>query len=160
VKSARRDVRATEPHRPRCDIGDAIAFALRHAESKARAKKVVLASAVEPDVAAACDRQIGRRILHLLIDCGLAGSQAGGVVHVVARRLRGVVLLRVVSALGTLDDEGAEADVRFDIAALRALVEIAGGTLVVDREGHDIALSVRLDLAVAREPKARVDGNA
>jgi hypothetical protein len=143
---------------PSCNIGEAVAFALRHAGPKAEAKKARLTSAVEADIAAACDRQVGRRILHHLIDNALNGSEAGGAVHVLARRLRGVVLLRVASELGS-DASGAEgrSDEPLDVTALRSLVEGAGGTLIVDRESDEIVLSVRLDLAVRRGAEKRVD---
>ena len=138
---------AEQVMRPSCDIGEALAFALRHTTPKAEAMQIALTSTIEPDLAAACDRQIGRRVLHLLIESALSGSEGGGTVHVIARRLKGVVLLRVTSEVGTGALGGAETDDRLDGTALRNLVESAGGTLVVDRVGHDIALSVRLDSA-------------
>ncbi len=140
---------ATKPAiAPSCDIGEALAFALRHVGPKADAKRVRLTSVAEADIAATCDRQVGRRILHYLIDNALNGSEAGGAVRVLARRLRGVVLLRVASVLGAdASDAEGRSDDPLDVTALRSLVEGAGGTLIVDREGVDIVLSVRLDLA-------------
>jgi hypothetical protein len=144
---------------PRCDIGEAIAFALRHSTPKALAKKVALTSAIEPSLAIACDRQGGRRIAGLLVDAALNGSTPGGAVNIVARRLKSVLLLRVASKLGDVC-ENSESDDRFDVTALRSLVEGAGGTLVVDRNGNEIALSVRLDLAAERLTERRMEERA
>jgi hypothetical protein len=144
---------------PRCDIGEAMAFALRHSTPKALAKKVALTSAIEPGLAVACDRQAGRRIAGLLVDAALNGSTLGSAVNIVARRLKSVLLLRAASRLGDVR-ENSEPDDRFDVTALRSLVEEAGGTLVVDRDGNEIALSVRLDLAAERLTERRMEERA
>ncbi len=139
----------------RCDIGDAAAFALRHAAPRAEAKGVRLTATTGTDILAACDRQIGRRIFHHLLAGVLNGSKAGDTVRVDVRRLKSVALLRVASEPG--DDSGnphIEPDERLDVGTLRTLVEGAGGTLVVHRRGDDIVLSVRLDLASPKETGA------
>jgi len=148
--ASRSAMNSTEVFVPRCDIADAMEFALRHALPKAEAMGIALNSSMGPDVIAACDRQIGRRIIRLLVECALHGSQADGSVDILARKVKGVVLLRAVSRLrieGFVHED--EPDSRLDVASLRALVEAARGTLVVDREGDDIILGVRLDLAAA-----------
>ena len=65
---AESDASAEKPRAPESDIGKAVFFALHHSSRKAKAAKVRLTSAVDPGVAAACDRQVGRRIVHLMID--------------------------------------------------------------------------------------------
>jgi hypothetical protein len=143
---------STESIAPTCDIGDAAEFALRHALPKAEAMRIALASSVESDVIAACDRQIGRRIIQLLVECALHGSQADGSVDILARKVKGVVLLRAASRLRIQEFVHEEEPCsRLDVASLRALVEAARGTLVVDREEDDIILSVRLDVAAGQE---------
>ena len=88
--------------------------------------RIALASSVEPDVIAACDRQIGRRIIHLLVESALHGSQTDGSVHILARKVKGVVLLRAASRLGMQEFvHEEEPDSRLDIAPLSALVEAA-----------------------------------
>ena len=134
-----------------------MAFAFRHSKSKAKAKGIPLTLAIEPGLAIVCDRQVGRRIVGLLLDTALNGSTAGSVVDIVARRLKSVVLVRVSSASGAYAGETIESDDRFDITALRSLVEGAGGTLVVDRDGNEITLSVRLDLAAEPLKDHRMD---
>jgi hypothetical protein len=146
--------------RPRCDIGEAMAFALRHSKPKAKAKSIALTSEIEPSLAIACDKQAGRRTVGLLVDAALSGSPPGSVVTIVARRLKSVVLLRASSKLARDVCESSESDDRFDITALRLLVEGAGGTLVVDRDGNEIALSVRLDLAPERLAQQRMEERA
>ena len=135
---------------PSCDIGEAFAFALRHSGPKAAARKIILTAEIEPGIAVACDRQVGRRVACQLVDIALNGSRAGGRVNVAARKLRSVALVSAASKVGAdgCEDE-AESDAQLETSTLRAAVEGAGGTLVVRREGHDIALSVRLDLAAA-----------
>jgi hypothetical protein len=146
---------------PRCDIGEAVAFALRHSKQKALAKNMALTSTIEPNLAVACDRQIGRRTVSLLIDAALNGSASGSTVEIVVRRLKGVVILRASSEPGAQVSEGSESDDdRFDVTALRSLVERAGGTLVVDRAGNAIALCVRLDLAAERMTEQRMNARA
>lgn len=132
-----------------CDIGEAVTFALRRSAAKAKARKVSMTSAADPELAAACDRQVGRRIVHLLIDGGLDGCDPDGAIQLVARRLKGTVLLRTT----TSPRNGATNAVRSiagwpDMTALRNLIDGVGGTLVVDRENHGTVASVRLPLSV------------
>ena len=144
---------------PTCDIGEALSFTLRHTKGRANAKQVALSSSLEANLLVACDRQVGRRILRQLVDCGLNGSEAGGRVSISGRRVKGVGLLRVESEPGTDPADVINACDRPDISTLRELVDSAAGTLVVDRQDHKIALSVRLELAISRGEQVRVSEN-
>jgi hypothetical protein len=140
--------RIIKPAAPACDIGEAVAFALRHSSGKAEAGRLRVTSAGDPGIAAACDRQVGRRIVHLLIVSALDGCEANDTVHIFSRRLKGVVLLRTTTSprKRAIEIERSSED-RVDMAALQALVDGAGGTLVADRRNEEGVLSVRLPLA-------------
>jgi len=131
---------------PSCDVEDAVRFALRHVRPKADAKRISLDDETEADLAAACDQQTCRRILCALLDHVVGHTAAGGAVSVSARGARGVVLLRARSdsraAPGSMSDQ--------PLAAARAMVEAAGGTLVEDCARDGLSLSARLDLAAIR----------
>ena len=71
---------------------------------------------------------------------------AGGSAALSARRVRGVVLLRVRSNCRP-DASAASAQ---SLIAARAMIEAAGGTLVEDGAREGWALSARLDLAAVR----------
>jgi len=58
-----KDVRA----KPRSDVAEAAAFALRPCSGAGQGKEIALTSTIEPDIVVACDRQVGRRIIHQLI---------------------------------------------------------------------------------------------
>jgi hypothetical protein len=106
---------------------------------------------VEEAILVACDRQTGRRIVGAAIEAALAACTAGSVVRVDARRVRGIVLARVAG-----EDARREADRPGDasrIAALRMIVEAAGGTLIVDDGIDGRVLSIRLGLADAETTK-------
>jgi hypothetical protein len=146
--------------RPVCEVGEAVAFALRHAEPAAAARRVLLTSDVEDDIAARCERQICRRLLFLMIEEGLMRSNPGDALHLMARALKSVVLLRLVRVSGSDNEEQAEsAENDENIAVLRRLAEEAGGTFVADRRAAEMRLSVRLHLAVSpRSEMKKVDG--
>jgi hypothetical protein len=123
------------------DVEDAVKFGLHRARSTAETRGVRLTRAVEAGLAAACDRQATRRIVHLAVQEALADASAGSTVKVDARRVRGTVLLRVASETRARGDEDAET------AMLRSLVEDVGGTLVAERDKHNQTLSIRLGAA-------------
>jgi hypothetical protein len=132
----------------RCDISDAIAFALRHAAQKAEARRILLVPTVDPDVAAACDRQIGRRIVSHLLETLLTASRPTATIHVLARRLKGVVLIRAQCEAAAEESGSCEGSpVEENIATMEGMVEEAGGTLIVDRQSGGLVMSIRLDLA-------------
>jgi hypothetical protein len=143
-----------------CEVGDAVAFALRHAEPAAAGRRVRLTSEVEDDIAARCERQICRRLLFLMIEEGLMRSNPGDALHLIARAFKSVVLLRLVRLSGSEGEEQAEeAENDENIAVLRRLAEEVGGTVVADRRAGEMRLSVRLDLAVSSNTEMKkVDG--
>ena len=128
-----------------CNIGEAVAFALRRAQPRAEARGIALACVCDGDLEVGCDRQAGRCIAHLVIDVVLAKC-ACDAIRVDVRKLKGIVLLQVSADIRS-DDAGADAVDSADLAALRALVDGVDGTLVVDRRGCSAVLSVRLPLA-------------
>ncbi len=137
-----------------CDIGEAVVFGLKRMRPQAEANGIALTSEIAPCLRAACHRQIGRRIAHLLIEHAEGAAAGGGAIRVDARRLKGIVLLRI--AFDSEKEEAAPGDPP-KLAALRALVEEAGGTLVVDRNSGRQVLSVRLDLADVASTKGRTE---
>ena len=142
------------PRGPVCDVGDAVDFALRRAGPQAAAKNISLTHEIDGDAPAACDRQIGRRIAHLMTESALGGCPAGGAIRVDARRLKGIVLLRVTSDIGIADPEtDTVAADPLKLATLRTLIEATGGTLVVERKCDRQILSVRLAVAGAATTK-------
>jgi hypothetical protein len=132
---------------PVCDVGEAAVFAVRHAQASARSKRVLLTSAVEERAIARCDRQICRRILVLMIESALTRSDPGDALQLTGRTMPGVALLRLVRVSISSDRQAApDLDRQDDIAALRLLVEQAGGTLMVSRSADEMQISVRLDV--------------
>lgn len=141
--------RGEAPALPTCDVAQALTFVLRHAEATAHARAVGLSFDSEASVAASCDERQARRILHSVIDAAIAECWASGHVHVCLRRVRSVVLVRVTCNRNTLPAGSATAARPAGDAALNAMVEAAGGTLLVDRAGGEGILSVRLPGAVS-----------
>ena len=134
------------PARPSCDVGDAIRFALRHARPMADARRISLSVETEADLAAACDQQTCRRMVCALLERVAGHIAAGGSASLSARRVRGVVLLRVRSD----SRPDANAASGQSLAAARAMIEAAGGTLVEHCARDGWSLSARLDLATVR----------
>ncbi len=128
---------------PASDVGDAVRFALRHARRQVDAKGISLTAEMETDLRAACDQQTCRRMMCALMDHALGNAAAGGSVSISARKVRRVVLLRLRS--DSRPDTGCAGDQ--PLAAARAMIEVAGGTLVEDCTRDGLSLSVRLDLA-------------
>jgi signal transduction histidine kinase len=130
----------------RTDAGEAIVFAMRRLAKTARDNNVTMIDdAAEGAAAAACDRQTLRRIACLVAAHAVAVTPSGGSVRLSARRLRGAVLLRVTCE-GESDASMADANAG-DLAIARALVDGAGGTLLMERSNERACISVRLDLA-------------
>jgi hypothetical protein len=151
-EDARAPIEATAPFDrptgPASDIGEAVAFACHRFSRKAATRKLRLTSEVDATIAAACDRQVGRRIAHLLIDNAVEGCEAGGTIRIAARRLRGVVLLRTITSPRShaMKSSGCS-EGRAEMAALEALVDGTGGTLVIDARNDESVVSVRLPAA-------------
>jgi hypothetical protein len=108
---------------------------------------MVLSPVTESGIAVACDRQSIRRIVCRLLDQALSESEAS-IVRIEARKLKGVALLRITmeETRDVFADRTGD-DVAPALATVRALVEEAGGTLVVDGDRNGVAWSVRLNLA-------------
>jgi len=140
-----------------CDLGEAVAFALRRARPRAAQMGIGIAVACDDALLAACDQQVGRRVAHLAIESALAASGAGGAIRVDARRLKGIVLLRVMSERA---DDAVDDDDASELATLRAVVDDAGGTLVVERNAGRATLSVRLALADVATTMERMERRA
>jgi hypothetical protein len=140
-----------------CDLGEAVAFALRRARPRAAQMGIGIAVACDDALLAACDRQVGRRVAHLAIESALAASGAGGAIRVDARRLKGIVLLRVMSERA---DDAVDDDDASELATLRAVVDDAGGTLIVERNAGRATLSVRLALADVATTMERMEQRA
>jgi hypothetical protein len=124
----------------RCDVEDAVTFALHRARSGAEEKRLSLSRGVAYGLAALCDRQAARRIVHLAVQEALADAPRESAIRVDARRVRGIVLLQIASATKVGEED-------CDVAVLRSLVEDAGGTLVIDRHKGNQVLSIRLGAA-------------
>jgi hypothetical protein len=139
---------------PASDVGEVVAFAVRHAEPKLSAKQVLMTSAVEESMRMRCEERLGRRIVLLMIDSAVKQSAAGDVLHLTARAMKSVVLLRIASVGGSAEGgcrTGAEA--RAALAALRQAVEDAGGTLLAEDTPAELRLSVRLGRAILSTPE-------
>jgi hypothetical protein len=135
-----------------CDLSEAVSFASRHVGRRAETMGLMLDCAGEAGVIAACDRQLGRRIVLGALECVAALSRPGAELQVAVRRLKGAVLLRVASddappALTGGDQAG--------LTAARALVDQAGGSMVAERRGLHLAVSIRLASAAARSETYR-----
>lgn len=128
------------------DVGEAIEFARRSAERRAAARDIRLRPHVEAGLLAACDRQTSRRIARALLDCGIMFTPMGGYLTMSARKLPGVVLLRVRAEPHEGDVKAARNAIAQHVAGVRLLVEGAEGTLIQDA-GEEMSLSVRLPLA-------------
>ena len=127
---------------PACDVADALEFALQRAAAIAAARGVALVCDAEPRLAAICERRVCRQILCRLIECAV-GSAAGGSVAISARRLKGVVLVRL--SLSTGEPGGAmRLQQALDSSALRELIDQAGGTMLVEDSSEGANVTVRL----------------
>lgn len=134
------------------DLSEAVAFAMKRAGAIAEARGVLVTADVEEGIAAKCERQLGRRVAFLMMEAALTQSQPGDALHLTARALKGVALLRLVGGSSpTPDIQACEI-----YAVLRRLVDEAGGTLVVDEVGGEVRVSIRLGLA--REPAQLMKG--
>jgi hypothetical protein len=142
VVDAKRDAGAES------DIGEAVALMSAHWLLKARARGITLNSRAEAGLAASCDQHIARRLASLLVEASLNASQSGGDVSIVARRLRGVVLLRATCSPQS-DATGASPFTPSSpsVTKLRELAEAADGTLMLEEQNTKAVLSLRLPQA-------------
>jgi hypothetical protein len=139
--------------KPAVDVGETIRFALHRVSPRAVKKRIAITSALEPATAAVCDGQTGRRILHQLIDHALANCEANGAIHIEARRLKGVALVRTITSprICTTNGGSGRSD-GADMVALETLVDGAEGTIVSDDRHGKSVVSVRLPLSPVVAP--------
>jgi signal transduction histidine kinase len=131
-----------------CDIDDAVAFALRRLAPKAAAKGIAVAAIGEKGLSAACEQRACRRMLSILVDGAIDAGGDKAAVSVMARRLKGIVLLQVsLKARGSASEGAARLRSAVDQSAARELAEAAGGTLVVEELPEGARASIRLALA-------------
>lgn len=131
---------------PVCDVGEAVAFAMRRGEENAEAKRAGLTAEVEGGLRARCELQAFRRMLHLMFEGALMQAGVGDRLHLTARGLKSVALLRLVRVPALDDSERPAGKGHDDWMALREVVEAAGGTLLVEESPAEMRLSVRLEL--------------
>jgi hypothetical protein len=125
------------------DLLDAVGFGLRHVGPRARSKAIRLICSTESDLAVAADRQVCRRLACALLAEAVRASPIGAAVQISGRRLKGAILLRVLCAREA-DQEGLPTKSRFDVTAIRAMVEPLGGTVLPSRSAEGESLSLRL----------------
>jgi len=147
---------AVTPPRRASDVGAAITFAHRQVKRRAEEQGASLEVACDGDLLAVCDPQVGRRVAYLALDAALTAVGAKGAIRVDARRLKGIVLLRVTAERSDEEAETMSTKDPLELPTLKDLVESAGGTLVVDRRESRLMLSVRLDLAGIATTKGRM----
>jgi hypothetical protein len=127
------------------DIREAVAHALDHVAPKAKAKGIKLSLRAEPGLAASCDQRTARRMACLLFEAGVNALVSGGEIGIVARRLRGVILLRTT----TSPQRDASNGTTFGpfarcVDKLQQLAEGVGGTVMVEEQDGKTTLSLRL----------------
>ena len=128
---------------PVTDLTEAAAFALRHAEKRARSLRVTLTCDLEAGLAARCEPQLGRRVVWLMLERALACARPGDSLHLTGRTLRSVALLRL--DLGSHDrDQARDSGARDALTALTQVLDQAGGTAVAETIAGGPRLSVRL----------------
>ena len=127
------------------DAGEAVAYAIDHVAPKAKAKGIKLSLRAEPGLAASCDQCAARRMACLLFEAGVNASVSGGEVGIVARRLRGVILLRTTTSPQTGANNGTIfGPLARCVDELQQLAEGVGGTVMVEEQNGKTTLSLRL----------------
>ena len=130
-----------------CNVGEAIAFAMRHAAPKARARGIRIACDAAADIAAAVDRRACRVMANALLDEAAARCAANSEVRIAARLTRGAVLVRIGfqpdASQGGPAEEPRATIVHRSVAEL---VDQAGGTVLVEPPDPSGMLSIRLAL--------------
>jgi hypothetical protein len=147
---------------PKADIQEAVGFALRHVGRKARTKGIKLICSGDSTIAVACDRQLCRKVLHSLIGEVVDVSPLGASVHILARGVRGAVLLRVSSTAPAQVGVGVVWEVP-DFAPVRSLIDAIGGTLIATHTPDGICASLRLarvDPLMRQRPEGLSSGAA
>jgi hypothetical protein len=139
---------------PGCDLGEAIAFALRHAQAKARAKRIRISCDAQVGVAAAADRRVSRAILSTLLENAIDCSGPDTSMMIGARAARGAALVRISFTAEPADAALKERLRRStDQTAVPEMVDRMGGSLLVEGESATATAGFRLALPPAPRPK-------
>ena len=141
-----------------CDLGEAIAFALRRVEQAIKAKDLCLLRKQSSSLAVACDRRLCRQIVTALLDGVVAASPGTATLGIEARPLKGAVLFRI----SVEDAEHRPALLETLAAALartqiHVLVDQASGTMLVDATNRGACVTLRLASPV--QPPAQCGSN-
>jgi hypothetical protein len=138
---------------PGCDVGEAIAFALRHAHAKARAKRIRISCDGQVEVVAAADRRVSRAILSTLLENAIDCSSPDASMILAARASKGAALVRISF---TADPANAALMERLrrslDQTAVPEMVDQVGGSLLVEADGATARAGFRLALPAAPMP--------
>jgi len=127
------------------DVGDAVSYAFDHVVPKAKAKGVKLSLRAEPGLAASCDQRAARRMACLLFEAGVNASVSGDEIGIVARRLRGVILVRTTTSPQRDASNGTTVGpFARCVDELQQLAEAVGGTVMVEEQNGKTTLSLRL----------------
>ena len=138
---------------PGCDVGEAIAFAVRHAQAKARAKRIRISCENQAEVAAAADRRVSRAILTSLLENAIDCSGPDASMTIAARATKGAALVRISFTADPADAAMAERLQRsLDQTTLPETVDQLGGSLLVEAERATTMAGLRLALPAAPTP--------
>ncbi len=138
---------------PGCDLGEAIVFALRHTQAKARAKRIRISCENQAEVAAAADRRVSRAILSSLLENAIDCSGPDASMTIAARATKGAALVRISFTADPADAAMAERLRRsLDQTTLPETVDQLGGSLLVEAERATAMAGFRLALPAAPTP--------
>jgi hypothetical protein len=143
-----------------CDVGEAIAFALRHAQPKARSKGIRIGCDDQAEVVAAADRRVSRAILSTLLEHAIDCSDPDASMSVAARASKGATLVRISF---TADPANAAPMERLRRSlghtAVPEMVDRMGGSLLVEAESATASVGIRLALPAApRAGRVQAEG--
>jgi hypothetical protein len=134
---------------PSASVREAIGFALRRMGPRAQEVGVTFICRGAGDLSAGCEATLCRRIVALALEIGAAAARPGGTVAVVARALRGAVLIRISPCVTSgVEAAGAcDLDTRLGRSGLRDLVEEVGGSVLVETRDGATGIAIRLPSA-------------
>jgi hypothetical protein len=135
---------------PGCDLAEAIAFAMRHAQAGARGKRVSIRCDSPTTLAAAAEQRVSRAVVAALLDNAVKCSGFDTTIAIAARVTRQVALVRV-SLQPDPDDSEAVGRLRraLDQRAVPEMVDRAGGSLLVEAASASGTVGIRLALPAA-----------
>lgn len=141
------------PAEPGCDLGEAIAFALRHAQPKAKSKRIRISCDAQEEVAAAADRRVSRAILSTLLENAIECSSPDTSLIIAARAGKGAAQVRISFMPDPADAMARERLRRsLDQTAVPEMVDRMGGSLLVEGESATAMAGFRLALPAAPKP--------